>query len=146
MSGYAEALKAAGAEVLGFEMAGGWQGNWVALLRVGGELKALTGYYGSCSGCDAYQAEFGFESHVVVDHGGAETWHEPEDPDHFVAGCAKCEEWRQKLAAFGAKYLAVAKAPSTVLDTLVREANEYEDEERRNLVKALAGFMKAHHG
>lgn len=146
MSGYAEALKAAGAEVLGFEMAGDYQGSWVALLRVGGGLKALTGYYGSCSGCDAYQAEFGFDSHVVVDHGGAETWHEPEDPDRFVAGCAQCEGWRQKLAAFGAMYLADAAAPSTVLDTLVREANEFEDEDRRKLVKALAGFMEAHHG
>ena len=144
MSGYAESLKAAGAEVLGFEMFGSYQGSWLALVRVGGALRAIRGYYGSCSGCDAFQDEMGYESHVVIDHGGTETWHDPEDADRFVAGCAKCEAWRDKLAAFGRKYLDEAKEPRATLDELVSDANEYSDDDDRAAVKALVGWLKEH--
>ena len=60
MSGYKEALEAAGAKVHRFFEAGSYQGEWYALVWFAGHLGWVTGGYGSCSGCDAFEAEFGF--------------------------------------------------------------------------------------
>lgn len=62
MSGYSykEALEAAGAKVLAFESSTGWQGSWAALVEFEGKRGWVVGDFGSCSGCDAYEAEFGF--------------------------------------------------------------------------------------
>lgn len=58
VSGYVRALEAAGVKVLAFEEFGSYQGDWWA--RVEGGF--VTGSYGSCSGCDAFEAEFGWNS------------------------------------------------------------------------------------
>lgn len=52
--GYQEAIEACGVEVYDFEYLGSYQGTWVARTSVGW----ITGDYGSCSGCDAFEAEF----------------------------------------------------------------------------------------
>ncbi len=77
---YEKALKAAGAEVLEFESFGSYQGDWWAVCRYNGDIGWVTGSFGSCSGCDAYKAEFG--------------WSDEEDPDY-----------QDRLAAFGLGYL-----------------------------------------
>ena len=59
--GYKEALEAAGAEVMAFEEFGSYQGDWWAKVRYKGELGWVQGSYGSCSGCDAFEAEFGWD-------------------------------------------------------------------------------------
>lgn len=74
--GYQEAMEAAGAEVLAFESFGSYQGDWWALVRFDGRTGWVRGSYGSCSGCDAFEAEFGYDD---------------KDP--------------KKLAAFGKGYL-----------------------------------------
>ena len=58
---YREALEAAGAEVLEFAEFGSYQGDWWAKVKVNDEVGFIHGYYGSCSGCDAFEAEFGFD-------------------------------------------------------------------------------------
>jgi hypothetical protein len=75
MSGYRAALEAAGAKVLAFEEFGDYQGTWIAITDRG----VFSGSYGSCSGCDAFEAEFGYEGNS--------------------------EEYHRKLAAFGQSYL-----------------------------------------
>lgn len=55
---YHGALEAAGAEVLAFEEFGSYQGNWWAKVMYQGQIGWVKGSYGSCSGCDAIQAEF----------------------------------------------------------------------------------------
>jgi len=62
MSSYKESLEAAGAEVLAFESFGSYQGDWVALVNYNGTKGWVSGYYGSCSGCDAFEAEIGYTS------------------------------------------------------------------------------------
>lgn len=57
---YQCALEAAGCEVIEFKEYGSYQGEWLAVVKVNGELGVIDGCYGSCSGCDAFEAEFGF--------------------------------------------------------------------------------------
>lgn len=79
MSGYREALEKAGATVHAFEYFGDYQGTWVAKVTYLGQDGWVVGSYGSCSGCDAFQAEF--------DHSY------PQD------------KYERKLAKFGMSYL-----------------------------------------
>ena len=74
---YAQAMKAAGATISAYESFGSYQGDWWALVTYEGKTGYVTGSYGSCSGCDAFEAEFG--------------WEDRDDPE--------------KLSAFGKGYL-----------------------------------------
>ena len=59
-SGYEAALTATGVKVLGYETFGSYQGDWWAEVQFpNGEVYFVSGSYGSCSGCDAFEAEFG---------------------------------------------------------------------------------------
>jgi len=69
-------MEAAGAVVEIFEEFGSYQGEWWAKVSYGGKIGWVNGSYGSCSGCDAFEAEFG--------------WDDPSD---------------EKLAEFGRGYL-----------------------------------------
>ena len=81
--GYEEALVAAGANVLEFREFGDYQGSWIAYVEYEGGRGYVRGSYGSCSGCDAFQSEFGW-----VDEDEAES-----------------AEYRARLADFGRGYL-----------------------------------------
>ena len=59
--GYEQAIEKAGATVHCFEHFGSYQGEWWAKVTNQGKTGWISGYYGSCSGCDAYEAEFGYE-------------------------------------------------------------------------------------
>ena len=48
----------AGAKVIAFGSFGDWQGSWYAKVEYAGEVGWVCGSYGSCSGCDAFEAEF----------------------------------------------------------------------------------------
>jgi len=58
--GYSESLEAAGAKVIAYEQFGSYQGDWGAYVELNGNKYIITGSYGSCSGCDAFEAEFGY--------------------------------------------------------------------------------------
>lgn len=77
---YSEALEAAGAKVLLFEEFGSYQGEWFALVTYNGEKGWVNGCYGSCSHCDSFESEFG--------------WNDDERPDY-----------QERLADFGKVYL-----------------------------------------
>lgn len=57
---YKGALEAAGAKVLQFESFGSYQGEWWAKVEYQGKTGWINGSYGSCSGCDSFEAEFGY--------------------------------------------------------------------------------------
>lgn len=78
--GYQEALEHAGAEVLEFAEFGDYQGTWYAVVNNKGSIYLISGSYGSCSGCDSFQAEMGY--------------HDDESP-----------KYKKKLAEFGEAYL-----------------------------------------
>lgn len=98
--GYRQAMETAGAEVLAYETFGDYQGTWIAKVRYNGIEGWVSGSYGSCSGCDAYEADIGSSYHKCGDI----TWHSPEY-DGYNPGCPDCDERKEKVRAFGAHYL-----------------------------------------
>lgn len=98
--GYKESLEAAGAKVLAFNEFGSYQGDWYAKVDYNGQKGWIHSYYGSCSGCDAFQAEFDYSEH---DHG--EEYCSPIY-DGFKDGCQECEVVKNKLSDFGKSYLS----------------------------------------
>ena len=75
---YRDSLEAAGARVIAFEHFGDWQGSWVALVELPtGERGWVQGAFGSCDYCDAFQAQFDWDSDFA------------------------CEDVQQRLAQFG---------------------------------------------
>lgn len=69
--GYRKALECAGAKVLDKEEFGSYQGEWWAQIQLpDGSVFFVNGHYGSCSGCDAFEGEFG--------------WSDDERPDYPV--------------------------------------------------------------
>lgn len=79
---YEHALKAAGAAVIDFEYFGEYSGQWFAKVSYNGETGWIQDWFGSCSHCDAFDAEFDFS--------------EPDETD---------EVYNQRLAEFGRRYL-----------------------------------------
>lgn len=103
MSDYQTALEAAGAEVLCFESFGSYQGDWWAKVVYNGEIFWVHGHFGSCSGCDSFQAEFGYN------YGNCKEHYYLYDYDRDAAQCPECAlakvEYQTKLAEFGKSYL-----------------------------------------
>ena len=82
---YKSALIAAGAEVLEFKFFGQYSGTWYAKVKYEGETGWTFGWYGSCTVCDSFEAEFGYD--------------DDEKPDY-----------QERLADFGRGYLTVMPA------------------------------------
>ena len=100
--GYSSALEAAGCTILAFEKFGSYQGDWWAKVQYDGAQGWIHGSYGSCSGCDAFEAEFGW--------GGSEKC--PEHEFHYgkeEIQCVDCriarDKYLMRLADFGRGYL-----------------------------------------
>jgi len=55
---YEGALRAGGANVLTFQQFGSYQGEWYAKVEFDGRTGWVSGSHGSCSGCDAIEADF----------------------------------------------------------------------------------------
>lgn len=67
--GYSKCLEKAGCNVIAFEQFGSYQGTWLAFVEYKGEKGIVEGYYGSCSGCDAFEAEFGYSEQPEINDG-----------------------------------------------------------------------------
>lgn len=98
---YRQSLEAAGAVVHAMQDFGSYQGDWWAKLTYEGKTGWVHGYYGSCSGCDAFEAEFGY--------GDREKCEDHEYDSNSPADCELCKqkkaEYDKKLANFGREYL-----------------------------------------
>ena len=99
---YKKCLELANAKVLTFESFGSYQGDWWAKVSYNDKIGWIHGWFGSCSGCDAFQAEFGCESHE----------HEDDDcisyydfPEKFKEDCPHCQDLMKRMKEFGEKYL-----------------------------------------
>lgn len=116
MSGesYSGALEAAGVTVHECKWFGSYQGTWVADVTLpDGRRGLISGYYGSCSGCDAFEAEFGYDSHE---------WNHTDGKTVAEADCPECAEYKRRLAKFGEGYLSDFKTP----EDAARERYEQE--------------------
>ncbi len=87
MSDYEGAFTAAGAEVLVARYFGSYQGDCWVKVRYQGQTGWLNFSYGSCSGCDSYEASMSWEPDKTT-----------EPAEHAA--------WLVKLADFGKTYLS----------------------------------------
>lgn len=97
---YEKAIELAGAEILACEYFGSYQGDWYAKVKYNGKVGWVVGSYGSCTGCDAFQAEFGWDTHKHIDN----MYYDPIDYG-FKDGCEECDILKKRLIAFGKVYL-----------------------------------------
>lgn len=64
---YPKALVAAGAVIHAHERFGTYEGTWCAHVTYGQSTGWVMSYFGSCSGCDAFEAEFGYEDREDIE-------------------------------------------------------------------------------
>lgn len=99
---YEDALKAAGATVMAFERFGSCEGDWFAKVEFNGKVGYVHGAFGSCSGCDAFEAEIGILPDSCEQHSQYESREKRKD-------CIACREIQAtaqaKVVEFGLGYL-----------------------------------------
>jgi hypothetical protein len=106
--GYAHALRTAGAEVVDFKEIGSYQGTWGAVVDFQGQRSLVTGYYGSCSVCDAYQAQFGWSSDEPYYNNETDKYYRNQWSDEEITkeeNDSIIQKSRQELIDFGMSYL-----------------------------------------
>jgi hypothetical protein len=131
--GYKQAIEATGVKVKEFEMFGSYQGDWIALLEDG---RVITGSYGSCSGCDAFEAEFGYsdepqerDGKYYKDYGDEIS---KEEYDRLLS------EYNQKLCRFGQHYTVDAESLQDTINRYERKcADEYAWDDDKQILDWL---------
>jgi len=97
--GYRESLLKAGAQVLDYQEFGSYQGDWIAFVNFNGKKGFVQSYFGSCSGCDAFQSEFNYNEDKCEEH----RW------DDDVIECDECKakkmSYEEKIKNFGLSFL-----------------------------------------
>jgi hypothetical protein len=99
--GYKESLKLAGAVVHDYQEFGSYQGDWWAYVTYEGTTGWIHDYFGSCSGCDAFQGEFGYD----LNHYHKDKYFSAGDEIDFDLSCPQCQIIKQKMIDFGKSYL-----------------------------------------
>jgi hypothetical protein len=134
---YQQALEAAGAKILAFEEFGDYQGDWFSLVEYKGEVGWVSGSYGSCSGCDAFEAEFGWTDDECDTH--KYKGHQPEC-ENCVAAKA---DYATRLADFGRVYLDGLMAQA-MAEKVASADVEWDSEGERKLafVRASAALAR----
>jgi len=107
---YEKAMEAAGAKIIAFENFGSYQGEWWALVSYEGQSGWVNGSFGSCSGCDAFESEFG--------------WNDEDKPDY-----------QERLAEFGKGYLETLMSQFEAVE--VASKNISWDVEAEDMVKFI---------
>ena len=124
--GYQEALEAAGATVLAFETFGSYQGDWLALVERNGQRGWIKDYFGSCSYCDAFEADIGWEPYEYDD----------EDEPPYSERKA---EYDAKVKAFGERYFETPLLTTEEVLAKVSENLEWDTG-----ADDMVAFVKAH--
>lgn len=107
--GYQECLIAAGAEIIEYKETGSYQGTWGAICIYNGDKVLVTGRYGSCSGCDAFQSEFDYgETEPTFCDGkyyiNSDTWDSEKECTEEEYNEAKIK-YNSRLSDFAQSYL-----------------------------------------
>lgn len=132
---YQEAMQAAGAEVHEFQEFGSYQGDWWAKVTYKGQTGWVTGSYGSCSGCDAFEGEFGFSNH---DCNGDDYYSPFYGDDKFRDGCETCQSLKERFIKFGQEYL------EGIMSQEKAEAKASENLEWDMDAQEMVDFLRAH--
>jgi hypothetical protein len=118
---YEKALEAAGATIHQFKDFGSYQGEWFALVTYNGDTGWIQGSFGSCSHCDAFEGEFGWDEHEWCDQ-------HSYDPQADCIGCQKAKaKYQIKLANFGKGYLDGLQQGTAILASLDKQS-EWDSE------------------
>jgi hypothetical protein len=130
--GYDLALKQAGAKVLGFEKFGDWQGTWAAVVKYNDKFGVVTGSFGSCSYCDAFQSEFDDMGTFATADGEFYVDFEKVSEEAYNLKMADHDE---RLANFGLSYLTVVQDLSDIENQLKHvNADDWFGDERLQLL------------
>ncbi len=134
--GYQSCLEKAGAKVFDFKEFGSYQGDWLAFVEYNGEKGIVKGSYGSCSGCDAFQAEFDYfnkpEELNGVYYKTGSTWDEDDICTKEEFEQAK-NELEERYKNFGLNYLTSGLEPLEYFErklSTLREDEWFDDENR----------------
>lgn len=114
---YQSALEAAGCVVHVFKEFGSYQGKWYAYVTHNQETGFITGWYGSCSGCDAFEAEFDYNGNDPV-----------------------------KLAEFGKTYLPVQDIAPVIEEVKKDMLYDSDAEEVYQWILKIMGFFGPNQG
>lgn len=138
MGGYQSALAAAGAKVIDSYFAGCYQGTWGSIIEYKGKKGLVTGAFGSCTHCDAFESEFGGSY-------GEEIFFHEESGEYRVYqdGTRTKEEYEEqeaskerRLAEFGQRYLHVIQDKWDVENQLKNyHPDEWYDSEMKELLQ-----------
>lgn len=131
---YETALVAAGATVHAFREFGSYQGDWYARVTLAdGSTGWVSGAYGSCSGCDAFEREFEYAS------GGQCAEHRYENDVPECPDCAEVRvEYQRRLGEFGQRYL------DGLMTQEEAEARASENDDWDCSVPEMVEFLKQH--
>ena len=122
--GYTDALEKAGATVAEYRQFGDYQGTWLAKVAFRGELGWVTGSFGSCSGCDAFEAEFDC------------CYPDPADADAIA-------DLDRRLALFGLSYLEGIASQTQIENELrakLADEDDYFREENQEILDFVLAF------
>lgn len=140
---YELTLRKAGATVLAYKEVGDYQGTWGCVVEYKGKLGLVTGSYGSCSGCDAFQGEFGWGgNHDFSERNGKYyKWYDEEiTKEEYEQGIAEHE---RKLAQFGEGYLNDIQDAFDIENRLANtHPDVWYDEEIRELLTWALPLIK----
>lgn len=129
---YQAALEAAGATVHKFAEFGDYQGQWWAKVTHKGVTGWVSGSYGSCSGCDAFQAEFGYSEGQCDEH----LYVYPP-----VEGCTDCAsvkaDYDVRLKKFGENYLGAMMTQAEAEKEAMPSWKDWQDEDDTKVVNFL---------
>jgi hypothetical protein len=104
-------LEEAGAKVFAFQDFGSYQGDWLAKVEYKGKQGWIRDCYGSCSGCDSFEAESRYENRTK-------------------------KEWHDFATAFAKDYLDEIRSWEEVYAEFTKEEEDW-DTDRKEIVKFL---------
>jgi hypothetical protein len=102
--GYKESLELAGAVVHDYQEFGSYSGDWWAYVTYNGVTGWINDYFGSCSGCDAFEGEFGSDEFPHA-HEDDPYFNPYWDMSKLKDDCVKCQEFKARVIEFGQSYL-----------------------------------------
>ena len=124
---YKLTLEKAGAKVLEFKEFGSYQGTWLAKVEYDRETGWVQGSYGSCSGCDAFQAEFEWSEEPYYNEQD-KTWELNYEVVTEEVALDAQNKYNNKLCNFGKTYLDSGLYTQEQIEKLISEDIEWDPE------------------
>ena len=95
-SGYILALRAVGFEVIDFEEFGSYQGDLLVFVRLNGVYGFIIEQFGSCGGCDSFQADCKDNTPESLQAFGKQYLDAMKSYDQAFAYVSKHSDWDQE--------------------------------------------------